>query len=106
MRLEEALKIWRETGRKIRPIGFSNYRDPHVEFIGYYLNSEYEVEPEPKKTVVMYKWAAKNTFSPGGVWFENIRFFENESDFRKHGNYGENYWAVKRLDYTATEFEV
>lgn len=99
MKLEAALKIWRETGRKIRPIGFDSFRDPHVEFIGYYLNSDYEVEPEPKKTVVMYKWAV---IYDNRAIKEGPMFFENE-------NQAKEYFMqklVKRLDYTATEFEV
>lgn len=103
MKLWEALKIYAETGRQIKPVD-QKYYDQDLNWnIANHINSEWEVEPEPKKTVVLYKFACKLRYS---IHWEEYDFFSaSEEDFRKSHNLSEDY-KVKRLDYTATEFEV
>lgn len=52
----------------------------------------------PKKKVTMYKWAI-------GVdlWRESTRFYESIDEAKKGISHAK---TLKRLDYTATEFEV
>lgn len=105
MKLEEALKIWSETGRLIRPIdkSGSNFQKPDKWVLSERrLNEEWEVESEPKKTVVMYKFAYKH--KDDDVWNECTSFYKNERDFLNTLVAGA--YDCKRLDYTATEFEV
>lgn len=106
MKLWEALKIYEETGRKIKPYSMdveTFFRAP--EYWNLSVNEDWQVEPEPKKTVVMYQFASTRRDIPKFYWHINIGFFENEYEFRERNRLG-NIWKVKRLDYTATEFEV
>lgn len=56
---------------------------------------------EPKKKVTMYKWAYFNRIDK--IWIEVTPFFETEKEFMRY--IWEENLVVKRLDYTATEFE-
>lgn len=100
MKLWEALKIHEETGRQIKPVD-QKYYDQYLNWnIANHINSEWMVEPEPKKTVVMYKWA----ISHGGTyWVESSDFYKDEEFIKRSYPTCTN---IKRLDYTATEFEV
>lgn len=60
----------------------------------------WEIYEEPKKKVTMYKWAYFNRIDK--IWIEVAPFFETEKEFM---SYIEENLVVKRLDYTATEFE-
>lgn len=99
MKLWEALKIHEESGRKIKPDYCTTFQAPNNWDMRNYCYCDWEVEPEKKKTVTMYKFA----FTYDNIhWSCNESFFKDELDFRKNWNPKK----VKRLDYTATEFEV